>query len=104
MRSAALFERGLVEEVRSLWQRGYGPQLPALRSIGYLEAGRVLTGERSTAEAIEDVIRSTMRFAKRQRTWFRAEHDAVRVHPDDDRARIVEEIRAFLDPPTRVAL
>jgi len=104
VRSAALFERGLVEEVRSLWRRGYGPQLPALRSIGYLEAGRVLTGERSTAEAIEDVIRSTMRFAKRQRTWFRAEHDAVRVHPDDDRARIVDEIRAFLDPLPRVAL
>jgi tRNA dimethylallyltransferase len=87
-RTVELFERGLVEEVRALWQRGYGPELPALQSIGYLEAGRALRGECSVDAAIEDVIRSTTRFAKRQRTWFRAEKDAVWLRPDEDRDRV----------------
>jgi tRNA dimethylallyltransferase len=103
-RSADLFERGLVEEVRHLWGLGYGPELPALRSIGYLEAGRVLSGERSLAEAIEDVVRATERFAKRQRTWFRAQADAVWIHPDEGRARLVDGIERFLGEPSKAAL
>jgi tRNA dimethylallyltransferase len=95
-RSAELFERGLVEEVRDLWARGYGPELPALRSIGYLEAGRVLSGERSVAEATEDVVHATERFAKRQRTWFRAESDAVWFHPEQGRAPLLRRIERFL--------
>jgi len=98
-RSVDLFERGLVEEVRELWQRGYGPELAALRSIGYLEASRVLRGERSIAESTEDLRRSTERFAKRQRTWFRKEADAIWVHPEDDRSRVLEAIRRLRDEP-----
>jgi len=103
-RSADLFARGLVEEVRGLWERGYGPGLPALRSIGYLEGGRVLSGERSLAQGVEDVVRATERFAKRQRTWFRSESDAVRIHPDEGRDRIFEEIERFLEVPSRAPL
>jgi tRNA dimethylallyltransferase len=103
-RSADLFARGLVDEVRQLWQRGYGPELPALRSIGYLEAGRVLLGESSLAQAVEDVVRATDRFAKRQRTWFRGEADAVQVRPDEDRHRIFEGIERFLEEPRRAPL
>jgi tRNA dimethylallyltransferase len=90
-RTVSLFERGLVEEVRALSRRGYRPELPAMRSIGYLEAGRVIRGECSAEAAIEATIRSTARFAKRQRTWFRAEKEAVWIHPDD-RKRILSEV------------
>jgi tRNA dimethylallyltransferase len=103
-RSADLFARGLVDEVRGLWERGYGPELPALRSIGYREAGRVASGEASLAEAVEDVVRATERFAKRQRTWFRGEADAVWIHPDEGRARILEGIERFLEEPSRAPL
>jgi tRNA dimethylallyltransferase len=103
-RSTALFVRGLLEEVRELWRRGYGPELPALRSIGYREAGRVLSGERSLAEAIEDVVRATERFAKRQRTWFRGQADAVWVHPDDQRTDLLEGIERFLAAPPKTPL
>ncbi len=96
-RSIELFERGLLDEVRSLWERGYGPELPAMRSIGYLEAGRVLCGERTLAEATDDLARSTERFAKRQRTWFRAEPDTVWLRPECDRERLFDELRRFLD-------
>ncbi len=95
-RSTELFARGLLEEVRSLWARGFGPDLRAMRSIGYLEAGRVLRGERSEEEGLEDLVRSTERLAKRQRTWFRAEPDGVWRDPRQDRQRIVDEVRRFL--------
>jgi len=95
-RSRELFERGLLDEVRSLWAMGFGPDLPVMRSIGYLEAGRVLRGERSLAEATEDLVRSTERFAKRQRTWFRAERDAIWLHPESGRRQIFGAMRRFL--------
>jgi tRNA dimethylallyltransferase len=95
-RTVELFERGLVEEVRALRERGYGPELPVMRTIGYLEAGRVLAGERSVREATEDLVRSTQRFAKRQRTWFRSETRARWFHPDEDRSRIVDAVEQFV--------
>jgi tRNA dimethylallyltransferase len=95
-RSTELFACGLLEEVRSLWARGFGPDLRAMQSIGYLEAGRVLRGQRSEEEGLEDLVRRTERFAKRQRTWFRAEPGAVWRDPQQDRQRIVDEVRRFL--------
>ena len=95
-RSAEIFARGLVEEVRSLWGRGYGPDLPAMRSIGYREAGRVLAGERSEADAVEDLVRATERLAKRQRTWFRAETEAAWVDPRHDRDGILDVVGRFV--------
>ena len=95
-RTGELFERGLVDEVRDLRRRGYGPDLPALRSIGYLEAGRVVDGEISLDEAVGDVIASTARFAKRQRTWFRGEQEATWLRPEEDRALVLREVEELL--------
>lgn len=95
-RSRRMFEEGLIEEVRRLWGMGYGPQLRALRSIGYREAGSVIRGERTREEAIQDLVRTTRGFAKRQLSWFRSEREALWVHPDDDRERIFTIIEEFL--------
>jgi tRNA dimethylallyltransferase len=95
-RSVELFARGLLEEVRSLWARGYGPDLPAMRSIGYREAGRLLRGECSEEQALEDLVRRTEQLAKRQRTWFRAEPQAVWFDPQQSRDRIHEEVQRFV--------
>jgi tRNA dimethylallyltransferase len=71
-RCRAMLTGGLVDEVRSLWQRGFGPDLPPLRSIGYAEAGAFLRGEMSLEEALDHMARATRHLAKRQLTWFRA--------------------------------
>jgi tRNA dimethylallyltransferase len=60
-----------------------------LQSIGYREATTVLRGTRTEEQAIGDLVRSTRRFAKRQLTWFRAESDAVWIHPRRHRERAV---------------
>lgn len=83
-RCRAMVEGGLIEEVRGLWARGYGPELPALRSIGYRQIGAYLRGRYDLPTALDDMARQTRRLAKRQLTWFRGDpsvrwHDAERV-------------------------
>ena len=73
-RARQQFDVGLIDEARALRER-YDPGLPAFSAIGYREAWSVLDGERSLEDAIADDARRNVRFAKRQRTWFRAEPD-----------------------------
>ena len=72
-RVQSMFDAGLVEEVRDLRSRGYGRELNSMQAIGYREAHQVLEGERTLDEAITSAATATRRYAKRQRTWFRAE-------------------------------
>jgi tRNA dimethylallyltransferase len=67
-----------------------------MKSIGYREAGRMLCGECSEEEALDDLVRSTERFAKRQRTWFRAEPEAVWCDPQQGFERAADAVQHFL--------
>jgi tRNA dimethylallyltransferase len=69
-RCAAMFDAGLVEETRRLLDR-YGPELFAMRSLGYRQAAEYLRGECSLAEAIAAAQQGHRNYAKRQLTWFR---------------------------------
>jgi len=72
-RVEAMFAAGLVAEVAGLHAAGFSPSLRSLQAIGYRQAGELLAGRISAAEAIELTWIATRRYAKRQRTWFRAE-------------------------------
>ena len=89
----AIAER-LLDEVRGLLARGYGPELRPLRAIGYRQAVEVIEGRTSAAEAVRDIVTETMRYAKRQMTWFRHQVDAVWC-PDGETAQARAE--AWLD-------
>ena len=71
-RARAQFDAGLVEEAVALRER-FDPTLPAFSAIGYREAWAVADGDLDREEAIEQDTRRNALFAKRQRTWFRAE-------------------------------
>ena len=75
-RTAALYAEGLVEETRGLLER-YGPACELLNTIGYGEAKSVLQQELSPTEAMALTTRRTQQFAKRQRTWFRRQHEPI---------------------------
>jgi tRNA dimethylallyltransferase len=77
----AMFEAGWIDEVRALHAAGYGPELRPLSGIGYREIGWLLAGSIAEAEARERIYLATRRFAKRQRTWFRAEPGLVWADP-----------------------
>ena len=70
-RAAALFEVGLLDEVRGLLDAGFGPELRPMTGHGYGEAIRHLAGEWSLERAIEVTARRTRQYAKRQLSWFR---------------------------------
>lgn len=72
-RCEAMLAGGLLAEVRALLARGYGPELPALGSIGYRQMAAHLRGALDLAAALAAMQRATRQLAKRQRTWFRAD-------------------------------
>ena len=72
-RAAEMAKAGLAEEVEALLARGYDPGLPALHGIGYREFVRVVRGEMNAATALALMQRETVRYAKRQGTWFARE-------------------------------
>ncbi len=82
-RTAAMFQRGLVDEVRELIARGYAEAAP-MRSVGYVQAKAVVDGRLPVEEAIQQAAQETRRYAKRQLTWFRKEAGAVFVEPPYD--------------------
>jgi tRNA dimethylallyltransferase len=75
-RTHGLYAEGLVSETERLICR-YGEDLPLLATIGYGEARRLLAGELDEAGAIAITCQRTRQFAKRQRTWFRRQHQPV---------------------------
>jgi len=71
-RTQQMVEQGLVAEVESLCRK-YGPDLPLLNTLGYAEFRQYLAGDHSLEQAIALTALHTRQFAKRQRTWFRAD-------------------------------
>jgi tRNA dimethylallyltransferase len=72
-RAKEMVAAGLEAEVETLLARGYAPTLPAFGGIGYREFVRVVHGTLSRAEALSLMQRDTVRYAKRQWTWFMRE-------------------------------
>jgi tRNA dimethylallyltransferase len=94
-RTREMMQRGLVDEVRGLLARGYPPTLRPLRAIGYLQALAVVQGRLTPAQAEAEIVAETMRFAKRQRTWFRHQEPGTEwfAQAEDAVARAREWLR-----------
>jgi len=86
---------GLVDEVQTLLERGFSPQLKALRSIGYRHICAYLSGEYSLAEGVRLMQRDTRRYAKRQMTWFRNDKEINWVEYSDNFASIYNNVIEF---------
>ncbi|WP_352416690.1 tRNA (adenosine(37)-N6)-dimethylallyltransferase MiaA [Oscillibacter ruminantium] len=67
----AMVENGLLDEVRALLDRGLPRSATALQAIGYKEFAGMLEGEKTEAEAIDEVKLRSRQYAKRQLTWLR---------------------------------
>ena len=67
-----MLRSGLVDEVKSLHQRGdLHPDLPAIRAVGYRQVWDYLDGRMDYNEMTERGIIATRQLAKRQLTWLR---------------------------------
>lgn len=94
-RTEAMIEAGLLQEARELRGRRYGPELRPLQAIGYRHMAPVVDGSDTLVNAQAAMQRDTRRFARRQRTWFRAVREAVWLDPHD-RAGIEKAVEEFL--------
>lgn len=78
LRIEAMFARGLLDEVQSLIEKGYSPDLPSMSAIGYREAAAVLRGEMTIEEAKTQMKRLTRIFVRRQANWFKETDPTIR--------------------------
>ncbi|WP_040160953.1 tRNA (adenosine(37)-N6)-dimethylallyltransferase MiaA [Nigerium massiliense] len=67
----AMWEAGLVDEVRGLVPRGLREGRTASRALGYRQVLQFLDGELTEEEAKQATKRGTRRFARKQLGWFR---------------------------------
>ncbi len=76
-RTDAMFEAGLIEEVKVLLGRGLREGVTAGRALGYAQVLAALDAG-GTPEAIEQAREATFigtrRYVRRQRSWFRRDH------------------------------
>jgi len=79
----SMIESGLMEEVVSLRERGYSPNLNSMQSLGYRHINMSLSGQIGMQEAIRLMKRDTRHYAKRQLTWFRSEPGVLWFDPEE---------------------
>ena len=72
-----MLSKGLVDEVRTLKERGCNASMVSMQGLGYKEILEYLDGRCSLLEAVERIKKETRHFAKRQLTWFRREKDVI---------------------------
>lgn len=96
----AMMAAGFLEEVRSLYEQGYGPELKSMQSLGYRHLLRHLVEGQPLDETIAELKRDTRRFAKRQLSWFNADKRILWLDVADDKTarsvarRIIEATKA----------
>lgn len=78
-----MIAKGLVDEVKSLKEKGYGMNNISMQGLGYKEIISYLDGEYDLDEAIRIIKRDSRHFAKRQLTWFKRERNVIFVDKQD---------------------
>jgi tRNA dimethylallyltransferase len=79
----AMIERGLLNEVKSLLDKGYTRNMVSMQGLGYKEIIDYYQGRLTLEEAIYKLKQETRRYAKRQLTWFRAQKGVKWINIDD---------------------
>ena len=70
--------------------------MPILETIGYREAKNVINNNLTIDEAIELTSQKTIKFAKRQKTWFRNKNKAIWLHNKNPLKDAIIKIESFL--------
>ncbi|MHB8232516.1 MAG: tRNA (adenosine(37)-N6)-dimethylallyltransferase MiaA [bacterium] len=83
-RTKIILENGLINESKSILNMGYKPDLKPFKSIGYREALMYLNKEIKTENDLYlKIISSTMKYAKRQATFFKKAENTTEVNYTD---------------------
>ncbi|HIA92352.1 TPA: tRNA (adenosine(37)-N6)-dimethylallyltransferase MiaA [Candidatus Saccharibacteria bacterium] len=88
-----MFRRGLRKEVDALVAK-YGWEPEAMKGIGYYEFKQYYQGEQSMTKTKQRIVSSTLKLAKRQRTWFKKNQNIEWI---EHKEQAFEKVRSFLN-------
>ncbi|MDR0587021.1 MAG: tRNA (adenosine(37)-N6)-dimethylallyltransferase MiaA [Treponema sp.] len=99
-----MFRIGLAGEVEGLFRKGYTPEDPGMRAIGYREffvdegapTGRTWRLSEDPDGVKNLVTRNSRRYAKRQITFFASIPNAIKVSPEGAFDRILDLLSALV--------
>ena len=108
LRVINMWQAGLLQEVRSLEAAGIRVGKTSSRAIGYAQALAQLDGVITEREAIDDTVRLTQKYARRQMSWFRRDKrihwlDYQDANYKSDAFELVDEWLAT-DSPSKTSL
>lgn len=72
-----MFKDGLLKENISLLERGYTYEDKGMNSIGYIEFKEYFEKKISLEDVKEKILKNTMSYIKRQRTWFKRNKESI---------------------------
>ncbi|KZS75788.1 tRNA (adenosine(37)-N6)-dimethylallyltransferase MiaA [Mycobacterium kansasii] len=101
-RTDAMFEQGLVAEVRALLGEGLRDGVTAARALGYAQVIAALDAGGTAAQlrdAREQTYVGTRRYVRRQRSWFRRDHRVHWLDVSSADSLVDHAIRAWRDVP-----
>ncbi len=92
-RTDGMIQAGLEQEVKQLANQ-YGWDAEPMKGIGYREFKAYLEGAQTLQQTRQQIIHSTLKLAKKQRTWFKRNSS---IHSLIDPSNAVELITTFLN-------
>ena len=88
-----MFDSGAVREMKALLSMGADPSWPGMQGIGYREWFNAMESGEVNISIIKDmIIRSSIKYAKRQMTFFSSFSDTLWFSPND-----IEKIKGYLE-------
>lgn len=79
-----MMERGFLDEVHGLMNKGYSRTLPSMSGLGYAQLTEHLSDGKPLAEAVMATKFATHQFIRRQYTWFRGHDHQILWHNVDE--------------------
>ncbi|MEL7569511.1 MAG: tRNA (adenosine(37)-N6)-dimethylallyltransferase MiaA [Eubacteriaceae bacterium] len=70
-----MFDSGLLEEAKEIYDKKYDKSLPSMQAIGYKELFEYFDGKIDIDKSKEIIKQRTRNYAKRQLTWFKNNAD-----------------------------
>ena len=89
-------DEGFLDEVRRLRARPGGLSRTAGQALGYKELTSHLAGDATLEEALDQAIRRTRQFARRQRAWFRRDPRIEWLHSTGDPFEVLPELEQIV--------
>ncbi len=94
----AMLDAGLIQEVKSLLEDGYGPELPPLSAIGYRQIIYYLDGIITLEEAVRQMKSRSRKYVRKQANWFQEDDPEITwiSATEDPLPKMEQEISHFL--------